>query len=532
MNVVFVNGKVFTADSARSWARAVAVSGGRIVAVGNEAEMTPHLGHSEVIDLAGRLLTPGFTDAHVHPAHGGEKLMGCNLLEANGAEEAVEIVARYARRHPEKEWIKGGGWSQDWFARGCPSASVLDDAVGDRLVTLVNRDGHGAWVSSAALRAARVTASTPDPPDGRIERLEDGSPQGTLHEGAMSLVEPAMPPVTVAELDEALLAGQAHLLSLGITGWFDASVDEALHRAYRRLAERGDLLGSVEGALLWDHRLGMEQIERLEEWRHQPAPGYRPHSVKLVLDGVFENHTAVMLDPYEKVGGHGIAMIDPDLLNEIVPALDAAGFRCHFHAIGDGAVRNALAAVEMARIRNGWTSLRHSICHLQVIHPDDLPRFHRLGVTANIQPVWACEDGYQEELTLPFLGTTRAAWQYQFASLLRAGATLVGGSDWSVSTCDVMEQVEVATTRIPVHDRSLEPLDSAERLDPVTALAAFTAGSAWHNHEEGRRGSIAVGNVSDLAVMDRDPFADGPFAEASVDLVMTGSGWAAGREAS
>jgi predicted amidohydrolase YtcJ len=240
----------------------------------------------------------------------------------------------------------------------------------------------------------------------------------------------------------------------------------------------------------------------------------------------------VMLDAYERVGGHGIDMIDPDQLKEIVPALDAAGFRCHFHAIGDGAVRNALDAVEMARIRHGWTSLRHSICHLQVIHPDDLVRFHRLGVTANIQPVWACEDGYQEELTLPFLGPTRAGRQYPFASLLSAGANLVGGSDWSVSTCDVMEQVEVATTRIPAGDHSLEPLNAGERLDPVTALAAFTAGSAWHNHEEGLRGSIAVGNVSDLAVMDRDPFVDGPFAEASVDLVMTGSGWVAGGEVS
>ncbi|MGA7271434.1 MAG: amidohydrolase [Acidimicrobiia bacterium] len=531
MDVVFVNGKVFTADPARSWARAVAVSDGRIVAVGNESEMAAHLDGSELIDLEGRLLTPGFTDAHVHPAHGGEKLLGCNLLDATGAEEAMAIVSHYARAHPDREWIRGGGWSQDWFPRGCPSVESLDELVGDRPVVLVNRDGHGAWVSSAALRMAGVTASTADPPDGRIERLEDGSPQGTLHEGAMDLVESVMPPVTDAELEKALLVGQQHLLSLGITGWFDAWVDADLHRAYRRVAGRGELVGSVEAALLWDNHQGLEQIERLQEWRRQPAPGYRPDSVKLVLDGVFENHTAAMIDPYEGVGGHGIDMIDPDRLKEIVPALDAAGFRCHFHAIGDGAVRNALDAVEMARIRNGWTSLRHSICHLQVVHPDDVARFHRLGVTANIQPLWACADGYQEELTLPFLGPTRSGWQYPFASLLRAGATLVGGSDWSVSTCDVMEQIQVATTRVRAGDGSLPPLNAAQRLDPVTALAAFTAGSAWHNHEEGRRGVIAVGIVSDLAVMDRDPFVDGPFAEASVDLVMTGGGWAAGKEA-
>lgn len=524
MKTVFVNGKVFTADAARSWARAVAVADGRIVAVGHEADVAEHFAGSEVVDLAGRLLTPGFTDAHVHPHHGGEKLLGCNLLDVKDGPGAIRAVAAFSQANPGG-WIKGGGWSQDWFERGCPSALELDGAVSDRPVLLTNRDGHGAWANTLALHLAGITASTPDPDDGRIERLADGSPQGTLHEGAMDLVLAIMPTATAAENDAALRAGQDHLLSFGITGWMDAWVDEPLHKAYRRLASGGGLVGSVDGAIWWDRAGSLDQLERLRQWRHESAPGYRPNTVKLMLDGVVENFTASMLEPYEQVGGTGIDMITPEALKEIVPALDAAGFRCHFHAIGDAAVRSALDSVEMARITNGWSSLRHSISHIQVVHPDDISRFHRLGVMANAQPLWACEDGYQEELTRPFLGAERSGWQYPFGALVSAGATLVGGSDWSVSTCDVMEQIEVAVTRQPAHGDEFPPMNPEQRLDPVTALAAYTAGSAWHNYEDGRRGVLAVGNVADLVVLDSDPFIESAFSDASVERVMVGGRW-------
>lgn len=529
-HTVFLNGMVFTADAARSWARAVAVRGDRIVAVGDETDVAPFLAGAELIDLEGRLLTPGFTDAHVHPHHGGRKLLGCNLLDATGADEALRLIGAYADTHPDEPWIQGGGWSQDWFERGCPPGRLLDGVVGDRPIFLTNRDGHGAWVNAAALRLAGVTAATADPDDGRIERLADGTPQGTLHEGAMALVARVIPEETDAEVEAALLAGQAHLLSFGITGWTDAWVEEPLHKAYRRVAERGELIGSVIGALWWDRDSGLEQIERLEEWRSEEADGYRPKAVKLMLDGVVENHTASMLEPYREVGGTGIDMIDPALLKDIVTHLDAAGFQCHFHAIGDAAVRSALDAVEAARVDHGWSGLRHSIAHIQVIHPADIPRFHRLGVAANAQPLWACRDGYQEVLTQPFLGPDRTSWQYPFGSLLRSGATLVGGSDWSVSTCDVMAQVHVAVTRRPVDDDSLAPLGPEQAIDPVTALSLYTARSAWHNHDEGSRGVLAVGNLADLVVMDRNPFSDGSFGEARVDMVLARGRPVSGRE--
>lgn len=523
--VVLLNGKVFVADAARSWARAVAVEGARIVAVGNEADLQPFLDGAEVVDLAGRLVTPGFTDAHVHPHHGGEKLLGCNLLDAAGREEALRLVAEYAADHPDELWIKGGGWSQDWFPNACPSAAELDAVVADRPVLLGNRDGHGAWANSAALREAAITADIRDPSDGRIERLADGSPQGTLHEGAAFLVERVMPVPSASEVEAALIAGQAHLLSYGITGWMDAWVEEPLHRAYRAVSSRGELIGSVVGALWWDRASGREQIQRLQDWRSEGVPGYRPTTVKLMLDGVVENFTGSMLEPYEQVGGTGIDMIDPGELREIVVELDALGFQCHFHAIGDAAVRSGLDAVEAARAANGWSDRRHSISHLQVVHPDDVPRFHRLGVIANIQPLWACEDGYQAELTQPFLGEERSGWQYPFGSLVAAGATVAGGSDWSVSTCDVMDQVHVAVTRQPSHDDSYPPMTPHERIDPVTALAAFTAGSAWHNRDDDR-GSVVVGKQADLVVLDRDPFPDRRFDAPEVEMVMVAGEWA------
>lgn len=518
--IVFVNGKVFTADAARSWARAVATDGERVVAIGNEADVAEYLPGAEVVDLEGRLLTPGFTDAHVHPHHGGAHLLACNLLDAGDLTGARAVIVDYAARHPDTEWIKGGGWSQDWFENACPSTEILDEIVSHRPVFLTNRDGHGGWANSVALARAGVTAATPDPEDGRIERLSDGSPQGTLHEGAMSLVQRVMPPETDEEVEQALVRGQQHLLSYGITGWMDAWVEEPLHRVYRRLAEQGELVGSVLGALWWDRGEDMDQIERLEQWRTEAIANYRPHAVKLMLDGVVENFTASMLEPYARVGGTGIDMIDPDELKKIVSRLDRRGFQCHFHAIGDAAVRHALDAVETARMENGWSGLRHSISHIQIVHPRDIPRFHRLGVVANAQPLWACEDGYQEELTQPFLGPERSSWQYPFGSLVRSGAVLAGGSDWSVSTCDVMAQVHVASTRMPPGSSEYPPLGADEALDPVTALGAYTAGSAWHNHDELNRGSVSLGNLADLVVLDRDPFVDGSFDETRVEMVL------------
>ena len=246
-----------------------------------------------------------------------------------------------------------------------------------------------------------------------------------------------------------------------------------------------------------------------------------------MLDGVVENNTASMIEPYrDRDGGltdnTGIDFIEPGLLREIVTELDRRRFSCHFHAIGDGAVRSGLDAVEAARIGNGWTGARHNISHIQVVHPDDLPRFRRLGVIANAQALWAQDGPDQEDLTLPCLGVERAGWQYPFASLLREGATLAMGSDWGVSTADVMDQIDTAVTRLNQDQPSLPPLDANERITFLDGLAGFTAGSAHANHRDDVSGTLAVGMLADLAVLDRDPAASGHIRDASVAMTVVG----------
>jgi predicted amidohydrolase YtcJ len=312
----------------------------------------------------------------------------------------------------------------------------------------------------------------------------------------------------------ALLAGQAYLHSCGITAWQDAWVAPADADAYARAIAGGLLTGRVRGALWWDRDTGLAQIESLVEQREsaRALPGGRfvAGSVKVMADGVFENYTAAMLDPYLDAHGHptegrGISVVDRETLRDAAVRLDALGFQVHVHAIGDRAVRDALDAFEAAIAANGRTDNRHHVAHIQVVHPADVPRFAALDVTANMQPFWACRDCQMVDLTIPFLGPERTRWQYPFGSLVRAGARLAGGSDWSVSTADVLEEIQVAVTRSFLDpDVDPAPLLPEEALDVETALRAFTAGSAWVNHLDVETGTLEPGKLADLVVLDRD----------------------------
>jgi hypothetical protein len=241
-------------------------------------------------------------------------------------------------------------------------------------------------------------------------------------------------------------------------------------------------------------------------------------------DGVFENFTAAMVDPYLGSDGRptrnrGLSLVDPSVLNEAVAALDVEGFQVHFHAIGDRAIREALDAFEVARSRNGRSDHRHHIAHIQVIHPDDIPRFASLDVVANAQALWAVQEAQMDDLTIPFLGPARVGWQYPFRSLRRAGAVLAMGSDWSVSTADPLAQIHTAVNRVfPGTDA--EPFLPEERLDLPDALAAFTAGSAYVNHLD-EAGVLAPGRLADIAVLDRDLFDRGAGAIADASVIAT-----------
>ena len=527
--LVLTGGRIATMDAAHSWASALAVGGGRIVGVGPDAALSPLIGPStRVIGLRGRTETPGFQDAHVHPVHGGLTMLRCDVHEARGRDGVLATIADYARSHPDEAWIRGGGWYMADFEGGTPRREDLDRVVADRPAFLTNRDGHGAWVNSKALELAGVTATTADPADGRIERDPDGSPNGTLHEGAMDLVAQFLPDDTPDEMAEALRLGQRYLHSLGITAWQDAIVQpQPEEAAYVALASRGELTGRVIGAMWWERSRGAEQIDEFVERRKATSMGrYQATSVKLMMDGVLENFTGAMLDPYgDGHGGatdnRGLLQIDPDGLSTWVPTLDSLGFQPHFHAIGDRAVRASLDAVEAARRANGPSDTRPHVAHIQVIHPDDIARFRTLDVAANAQPYWACHEDQMDVLTIPFLGD-RWEWQYPFRSLRAAGAVIAMGSDWSVSTPNPLLEMEVAVERVADVSRGeAEPLLPDERLDLVDALAAFTSGSAYVNHLDDETGTLEVGKLADLAVLARDLFDRGAGAIGQATVIGT-----------
>lgn len=514
--IVFTGGPVLTMDSARSRVGAAAVTGNRISALGNEAHKL--IGpDTEVVDLAGKLLIPGFQDAHVHPVGAGVERMTCDLLDFDDAAATLAAIGEYAASHRDRAWITGGGWSLDAFDGGIPTARMLDSVVADRPAYLPNRDHHGAWVNSLALQIAGITDDTSDPPGGRIERDADGVATGMLQEAAMDLVAVHVPRHTDDELYRALLDAQSHLHSLGITAWQDAmlgkyaAVPDA-EQAYRRAAREGTLTVRVAAAQWWERDRGAEQIPEMVERRSALQLGrMSANTVKIMIDGIAENQTAAMLEPYlDRCGcctsNAGVSFVDPKALQQYVVELDSLGFQLHFHALGDRAVREALDAVEAARRTNGFRDTRPHLAHLQVVDPQDIPRFRTLGATANMQPLWACYEPQMDGLTIPFLGEQRARQQYPFGDLLRAGAVLAAGSDWPVSSPNPIEGIHVAVNRREPATSDPRVFLPEQRIDLTAAIAAYTAGSAYVNHLDDT-GAIRPGYLADLAVLDRDPFA-------------------------
>jgi len=546
--LVFAGGAVYTADESRrrmvpataedgSPASSVAVVGGRIEAIGNAGD--PRIQEligpaTDVIDLRGRALLPGFQDAHVHPAFAGVTMIGCNLMGAASLDDALARIAGYAKQHPERGWIAGSGWRMEWFPGGTPDRHTLDRVTSGRPAYLSNRDGHGAWANTRALELAGLDARTPDPVDGRIERDADGGPQGTLHEGAATLVGDLVPELTFDERLAGLMLAQQHMHARGITAWQDAIVGDYLGSpdplpVYLAAAASGQLTARVEGALWWDRaRDGSQLSDILTRRERGRGPRFRANTVKIMQDGVAENFTAGMIEPYhDPTGCHphgsGLSYVDPGALLGYVTQLDALGFQVHLHAIGDRAVREALNAIEAARTANGWTDNRHHIAHLQVVHPDDVRRFAELDVTANMQGLWAAHEPQMDELTIPFIGPERTARQYVFGDLLRSGARLAAGSDWAVSSANPLRAIHVAVNRSlqGATGAEAEPFLPGQRLELAEALAAYTIGSAYVNHLDDETGTIEPGKLADLVVLDRDPFAAPKWEIGSTGVLAT-----------
>lgn len=453
------------------------------------------------------------------------EMLGCNLADGWNRDDYLATVREYVTTHPDVEWVVGAGWQQAAFPGGAPLKEDLDSICDDRPIILSNRDHHSAWVNSEALRRCGIDASTPDPADGRIERDADGTPTGTLHEGARMLALSHAPQPTVDTMYEGFLVGQRKLVGYGITSWQDALIGQygnhspEFYTVYRTAEDRGELIGRVNGALWWERTQGTEQIAAFVE-RRAAVSGrrFRADTVKIMQDGVAENQTAAMLEPYLVPGGcahrapenAGISFVDPDRLRDYVVELDRQGFQVHFHALGDRGVRESLDAIEAARAANGDASTQmHTIAHIQIISPDDVPRFAALNADANMQPLWASYDPQMVDLTVPFLGDERVGHQYPFASLHRAGSHLSGGSDWPVTSADPWLGIHVAVNRqVPAEHPDFNPLVflENERLPLDVALRAYTLGGIETNGRAHEVGRLAPGMAADVVVANRDPF--------------------------
>lgn len=523
--LLLTNGAIYTMNVSRPRVEAVAAAGGWIIYAGDAGGAERLRGPSTtVIDLEGKMALPAFQDSHIHLVTGGIELGLCNLNGLATKDEVFSAVKDYAERHPDRPWITGGGWGLPLFPKASPHKRDLDALVPDRPALLSAADGHSAWANSRALTVAGITRDTPDPAGGRIERDPvTGEPTGTLRESAAGLVEKHVPRLDPRDYIKGLRAGLELANRFGIASIIEASARDRILDAYAALDRSGELSVRVLASLHVDPGLGTAEVARLARLR-ETYRGTRlsATAAKIFVDGVMESHTAALLEDYlDRPGDRGRPLVEGRELDALATALDAAGFQIHVHAIGDRAVRMALDALEAARRANGPSGRRHHIAHLQLIDPLDIPRFEALGVTANFQALWAYADPYITELTIPILGPGRSRWLYPIGSVARTGAVVAGGSDWSVSSMNPLEAIQVALTRRGPGDPPGEAWIPEERVDLMTMLRAYTINGAWLSREEKLRGSLEPGKAADFIVLDRDLFSIPPTEIGRTRVLLT-----------
>ncbi|MFT4042939.1 MAG: amidohydrolase [Gordonia sp. (in: high G+C Gram-positive bacteria)] len=520
---IFTNAALWQPVSS-PFADTVAVAGRQIAWIGRGIDRDVIGPRTQIHDLHGASLLPGFIDAHVHPVAGGLAALRCDLSELpHDRQRYLDAIAGYAATHPDEPVITGSGWYGDAFAGGLPSIDDIDPVVGDRPVVLSSHDGHGVWVNSAALRRAGIDAATVDPSGGRIERDQRGRPTGVLFERAADPVNALIGPTDESRLRAALLTAQRRLHSVGVTGWQDAGVDIPAFgltdtlATYTAADAAGELTARVCGALWWSADAGVSQLDTLLE-RRAIGGGNRFHvdTVKVMQDGICENCTAAMLAPYAQLPAGaaptGLSFIDPDELGKVAQLLARNDFHIHMHAVGDRAVRECLDALGAARAANPAMDATHQIAHLDVVDPHDIGRFAQLGVTANIQALWARRDIEIVERKLPLLGTDRERWHFPFGSLAAAGAPLAMGSDWPVTDPNPLWAIHTAVHRTGSHadphaigpDARTVPLGAEEAISLRAAVDAYTIGAARAAHCADQAGSIEVGKDADLVALSGD----------------------------
>lgn len=524
-DLVLTNGAVYALNAAGPWASALAVAKGKILYVGDDRGALRLRGGSTVVaDLGGKMVLPAFQDSHIHLVTGGVELGLCNLNGLRTKEEVFEKIKAYAAANSGAPWVTGGGWDLPVFPQANPRKEDLDALVSDRPAVLSSADGHSAWANSRALELAGVTKDTADPAGGRIERdPKTGEPTGTLRESAAGLVEKLVPELGLEDYIKGLRAGLRLANRFGIASIIEASAGEKILDAYAALDRSGELSVRVLASLHVDTSKGTAEVERLVKLR-QAYRGARLKSTaaKIFADGVMEPHTAALLESYiDRPGDRGTPLLEPKAFNTLAAALDAADFQIHVHAIGDRAIRMSLDAFEAAGRANGFRDMRHHIAHLELIDPADIPRFKRLGVAANFQALWAYADPYITDLTIPILGPGRSRWLYPIGSVAGTGAVIAGGSDWSVSSMNPLEAIQVALTRRGPDDPPGDAWIPEEKVDLETMLRAYTINGAWLSHDEKARGSLEPGKAADVIVLTRNLFETPPSEIGRTRVLLT-----------
>ena len=545
-DLVLRNGKVLTLAGGRQ-ATAVAVSGGRIVYVGSNAGAQALVGAAtEVIDAGGRMVMPGIHDGHTHPLAGGLALTKPTLdYRRLNKRQFVEAIRRLLERTRDQEpdgWLSVDLWDATAMDEQ-PTKEDLDGLATSRPILVISLDGHIAVANSRALEIGGVTASTPDPRGGSIRRGPGREPTGILLDDAIGLVLEKVPPLTPEQNAAALRAGHDAAVQQGVTSYLDASVGRTELAALAALSDQGALNLRPSVAITVSARRAADPAELLAFLDELRATYGRPditiRTVKMFFDGVIEHptQTAALLEPYRVNRGtrrnprfvrgrsRGPTYFRQAVANRAIAALDAAGWQVHVHAIGDRAVRSALDAFQHARRRNGRSDNRHTITHLELVHPDDFPRFKQLGVLASMQLQWAGRDSYTVDSLRPYIGR-RWRHTYPSGSLARAGATLCGGSDWPVDPLLPFRQIEMAVNRTAdeVYEGYPGPLFARQGLSLRASIAMHTRQSAFQLHQEQVSGQIREGLAADLLVLDRDLLGV-PLkrvSKAKVELTMVG----------
>ena len=509
-STLFRNGTVWI-GAGEPTASALLISDGAIAAVGDDAIAAAGSIDATEVDLDGGFLMPSFGDGHAHPMLGGLEYVGPAVRPCSTVDEIVEAVRRFAKDNPDEEWIVGASYDGSLAEGGLFDARWLDDAVSDRPVVLRAWDYHTVWCNTAALDAAGITPETPDPVLGEIPHRDDGSVLGTLREwGAVDLVTAVMPARDEEVRIAALGTAADYYLGKGVTWVQDAWVEPGDVDTYLEAARRDALRVRFNLALYADPRhfdaqmAGFAQAKRRVE--QLGSPFLTAQTVKFFADGVVENETGALLQPYcSGLHDHGMTVWEGDSLAEAARQVDDLGLQIHIHAIGDAAVRQALDAIEYVVETNGPRDRRPVIAHVQLVDDADLERFASLGVIPCMQPLWAQEDALMNVLTVPRLGRERADKQYRMRSLSDSGAPLALGSDWPVSSGAPLDGIAIGVSRQTADGEPAGGWTPEEILTVERALGAYTAGVAKQAFAEGTWGRLVPGASADLVWLDRDP---------------------------